>query len=200
VWNFVDSLPEGSLDAWYRTLTFLAIGIPILGALIGGVCGWGAFVVSGRISDLQTAAVHDLRDPRQLRSAQRNAVAEKIRPFAGTGFVAWVQLEPESIGFLNILEGVLKDGGWQPHPPVPPAPTVNLPNLVPVGQSVSFSGMRIWFDGSRNPSLRPAAEALNSALRAEAISTTLDDDAFSDGADPSFITIQIGEKPHVSQR
>ena len=160
--------------------------------------------MSGRISDIQTAALHrlnkDLREPRQLSSSQQNAVAEKIRPFAGTGFIAYVQLAPEPINLLTILEGVLKDGGWQPHPPVPPTPTVNLPNLVFVGQSVAFFGLRVWFDGSRNPSMRPAAEALSSALRAEAISITLDDDAFTDGADPSFIIIQIGEKPRASQQ
>jgi hypothetical protein len=137
------------------------------------------------------------REPRTLTQTQQNSVAEKLSTFAGTGFVMYVQLAPEPIAFLLQLEGILRTAKWLPHPPMPPTPTVNLPNLVPVGQSLSFFGVRVWFDGTQNPSLRPAAEALSSALSVETISTTLDNDPFSDGADPSFITIQIGEKPRA---
>jgi hypothetical protein len=139
------------------------------------------------------------REPRTLSLTQQNAIVEKIRRFAGTGFVAYVQLAPEPIDFLMLLDRILTTAGWHPHPPMPTIPTLNLPNLVPVGQSLSFVGLRIWFDGRRNPSLKPTAEALSSALSAETISATLDDDAFTDGIDPAFVVIQIGEKPRVSQ-
>jgi hypothetical protein len=165
-----------------------------------------ASVASERAANLEKQAAQlrlDLekerayREPRTLSPTQQSAVAQKIHPFAGTGFVAYVQLAPEPIGFLVLLEGVLTAAGWQPHPPAPPAPTLTLPNLVPVGQSLSFIGIRVWFDGRGNPSLKPAAEALGSALNAETISTALDDEAFTDGNDPSFVLIQIGEKPRV---
>jgi hypothetical protein len=55
--HLIDSIPQASLDSWYRWLTIFAIGLPILGAIMGGVCGWGAFVVSSRISDLQVVAL-----------------------------------------------------------------------------------------------------------------------------------------------
>jgi hypothetical protein len=139
-----------------------------------------------------------IREPRTFSPTQQNSVAGKISSFAGTGFVMYVQLAPEPIAFLSQLEAMLKTAKWVPHPPAPPTPTVNFPNLEPVGQSTSFFGIRVWFDGTHNPSLRLAAEALSSALRTEEIATTLDDDAFSDGIDPSFIVIQIGEKPRAS--
>jgi hypothetical protein len=46
MWNFIDNLPQDSLDSWYRWLTIFTIGLPILGAIMGGICGWGAFTVS----------------------------------------------------------------------------------------------------------------------------------------------------------
>jgi hypothetical protein len=62
VWNFIASIPEGSLESWYRWLTFSAIGLPILGAIAGGVCGWGAFVVSDRIGNLQTLTAKQAKE------------------------------------------------------------------------------------------------------------------------------------------
>jgi hypothetical protein len=40
MWNFVDNLSQDGLDSWYRWLTILAIGLPIFGAVAGGICGW----------------------------------------------------------------------------------------------------------------------------------------------------------------
>jgi hypothetical protein len=57
MWNFVNNISQANLDVWYRWLTISTIVIPIVGALIGGICGWGAFVVSNRIRDLQTASL-----------------------------------------------------------------------------------------------------------------------------------------------
>jgi hypothetical protein len=56
---FVDNIAEPSLDSWYRLLTYFAIGLPILGAILGGLCGIAAFRVSSRISDLQAIALNN---------------------------------------------------------------------------------------------------------------------------------------------
>jgi hypothetical protein len=61
LWNFIDSIPLTSLDSWYRWFTILAIGLPILGAVMGGMFGWGAFIVSNRIGNLQTAEIQTLQ-------------------------------------------------------------------------------------------------------------------------------------------
>jgi hypothetical protein len=58
MWSFIDNIPQASLDFWFRWLTFLAIGLPILGAAMGGVCGWGAFIVSNRIGNLQKQIIN----------------------------------------------------------------------------------------------------------------------------------------------
>ena len=63
-----------------------------------------------------------LREPRTLSQTQQNAVAEKIRTFAGTGFVMYVELASEPVAFLLQLEAVLRTAKWVPHAPVPPAP------------------------------------------------------------------------------
>ena len=93
MWNFIDGIPQANLSAWYRILTFFAIGLPILGATMGGVCGWGAFRVSNRIGDLQAV---DLRQAQQtaknanitlqyLDVSKLNAVG--LSGLAGTGLV-----------------------------------------------------------------------------------------------------------------
>ena len=55
--HLLDNIPGPSLDSWYRRLTVLAIAIPILGAILGGLCGYAAFMVSSRISNLQAVAL-----------------------------------------------------------------------------------------------------------------------------------------------
>jgi len=62
MWSFIDHMPEGSLDSWYRWLTIFAIGLPIIGAITGGICGWGAFMVSDRIANLQTLTVEQAKE------------------------------------------------------------------------------------------------------------------------------------------
>src|SRR5271155_1924374 len=57
------------------------------------------------------------REPRTLTQTQQNSVAAKIRAFAGTGFVMYVQLAPEPIDFLLQLEAILRTAKWLPHPP-----------------------------------------------------------------------------------
>jgi hypothetical protein len=80
------------------------------------------------------------REPRKLTQTQQNSISRKINTFAGTGFVMYVQLSPEPIDFLLQLSGILRTSKWLQHPSVPPNPTVTLPNLVPIGQSLSFFG------------------------------------------------------------
>ena len=62
MWSFIDHIPEVSLDSWYRWLTIFAIGLPIIGAITGGLCGRGAFMVSDRIANLQTLTVKQAKE------------------------------------------------------------------------------------------------------------------------------------------
>ncbi len=76
MWNFADSLPEGSLNSWYRWLTLLTIGLPIL----GGVCGYAAFMVSSRISGLQAVALKQAQDT--AAEAREFAMPRRLSPEA----------------------------------------------------------------------------------------------------------------------
>lgn len=55
--HLIYNIPGPSLNSWYRCLTVLAIALPILGAILGGLCGYAAFMVSSRISNLQAVAL-----------------------------------------------------------------------------------------------------------------------------------------------
>jgi hypothetical protein len=78
MWNFVDNLSQDGLDSWYRWLTIFAIGLPILGAIAGGICGWGAFTVSNRINDLQAAALKHAQNT--AAEARKFAMPRRLSP------------------------------------------------------------------------------------------------------------------------
>ncbi len=92
MWNLIENMPQASLDSWYRWLTYFAIGLPILGAAMGGVSGWAAFIVNSRISDLQAVALKQqlaeadkkvaeldrVRQPRHLTEEQKTKLAKFI--------------------------------------------------------------------------------------------------------------------------
>ena len=104
MWSFADSIPEASLDTWYRWLTILAIGLPILGAIMGGVFGWGAFIVSARIGDLQTTHLNQAEQtisrqsveiqslkPREVLATQSNELLRLLTDTHGKiGFISQV--------------------------------------------------------------------------------------------------------------
>jgi len=78
--NFIDSMPQASLDFWYRWLTYLTIGLPIL----GGLCGLAAFMVGSRISDLQAVALKralalKLADIIKKKRITKSAIAKQMR-------------------------------------------------------------------------------------------------------------------------
>jgi hypothetical protein len=116
MWHFIESLPEASLDSWYRWLTFFAIGLPILGAITGGICGWGAFVVSGRVSDLQTTALHRLeaaKQPRHLTEQQKSDLSKLLRDGPkGQVVITTLSLETDAPEFAQEIYAVLSDAGF----------------------------------------------------------------------------------------
>jgi hypothetical protein len=93
MWSFIDNIPEANLDSWYRWLTVFAIGLPILGAIMGGVCGWSAFIVSTRIGNSQTAALVQV-------TTELNATQEKLAP--------WTLSDAQEKQFLAYLKDAPK--------------------------------------------------------------------------------------------
>jgi hypothetical protein len=83
---FIDNIPEPSLDSWYRWLTYFSIGLPILGAILGGLCGFAAFRVSGRINDLQAVALSNAEsaatEARELTRQRRLSSEETAKMLA----------------------------------------------------------------------------------------------------------------------
>jgi hypothetical protein len=126
MWNFIYNIPREGLDTWFRWLTILAIGLPVLGALLGAACGLGGFFVSNRIGELQTA---DLRQagqtisrqnteietlkPWRLSSEQQKTLLEEIRAFpAGTIAFAYRVMDGEGKDFAEQLAEIFKSAGW----------------------------------------------------------------------------------------
>jgi hypothetical protein len=77
--NLVENIPQANLDSWYRWLTILAIGLPIVGAFLGGIAGVAAFMVSNRIGDLQAVALTHAEDT--AREAKEFAAPRRLAPW-----------------------------------------------------------------------------------------------------------------------
>ena len=143
MWNFVDNLSQDGLDSWYRWLTILAIGLPIFGAVAGGICGWGAFAVSNRMSDLQTAALRHAQDtaaearalamPRRLSpetAGRMLAVARQFCPQIIRVPVTAANGNQEAQAYASDFVKVFKDAGCDSDLQLP------IPGLAPDVQGV----------------------------------------------------------------
>jgi hypothetical protein len=159
VWNFVNGMPQANLDFWYRWLTISAIGLPILGAIMGGVCGWGAFIVSGRISDLQTAALkhaenaaaeaREFATPRRLspeEAAKMLVVARQLCPTIKRLPVTAANGNQEAQTYASDFAKIFKDAGCASDLQLP------IPGLTP-----DVEGVRV---GVRNLTDIPAEVGL----------------------------------------
>ena len=143
MWNFVDNLSQNGLDSWYRGLTIFAIGLPILGAIAGGICGWGAFTVSNRISNLQATALKHAQDiaaearefamPRRLSpetAARMLAVARQFCPQVKRVPVTAANGNQEAQAYASDFVKVFKDAGCDSDLQLP------IPGLTPDVQGV----------------------------------------------------------------
>ena len=125
MWNFADSLPAGSLNSWYRWLTLLTIGLPIL----GGVCGYAAFMVSSRLSGLQAVALKQAHDtaaeakqvamPRHLRDDHKRQFMATLSSNAGYSVViVSAMLDHEAGDFVDDFVEPFRDCKWTVAPRV----------------------------------------------------------------------------------
>jgi hypothetical protein len=126
MWSFINTIPRDSLDAWSRWLTIFAIGLPALGGLLGGLCGWGAFLISDRIGQFQKT---DLAQARQTISHQ-NAEIDRLKPWRVSEegiktlqaalksispaklVFAYRLMDGEGKDFSEQLAGIFRAAGW----------------------------------------------------------------------------------------
>jgi len=112
LWNFIDSIPLTSLDSWYRWFTILAIGLPILGAVMGGMFGWGAFIVSNRIGNLQTAEIQTLQ-PWHLLEDQQKKLTEELHSLSpGNVVFSHRLMDGDGEDYAKEIAAIFKSAGW----------------------------------------------------------------------------------------
>ena len=149
MWSVIDNIPEASLYFWYRWLTIFAIGLPILGAIMGGVFGWGAFIVSSRISDLQAVALkqakntateaRELARPRRLspeEAAKMLIVARQLCSKIKRVLVTAANSNQEAQTYATDLVKIFKDAGCASDLQLP------IPGVTPDVQGVRIRGKR----------------------------------------------------------
>jgi hypothetical protein len=212
MWSLINNIPRDNLDAWFRWLTVFTIGLPIIGAIMGGICGWGAFLVSERIGSLQTtdvtqaregaakaneraaeaqAALQKFKASRSLLPEQQSTVVDAIKAFAGQEFAGAVAASvPDAWSLWETLDQTLRAAHWVRRPPWGLA-TGHPPAGIPVSPN---EGVTIFVPQDDLVSLAPAVDALSSALNAAGLKTYVARDA-GPQTRPKIIVVEIGTKP-----
>ena len=215
MWNFVNNIPRDNLDAWFRWLTGFAIGLPIFGAIVGGICGWGAFLVSQRIGTLQATEVTQAREgaakanerateaqatlekfraPRTLTVEQQATISRKLLAYAGTRFDATViRNDPETYHLLDTITPVLEAAGWTQGNWDNNDAVLKRPSKPDVGEWAA-QNVIIAVPHNRIPQLWSAAESLASALTAEGIPAQTQDAAGMTVKNNEVLHLLIGRK------
>ena len=211
MWSYINNIPRDNLDAWFRGLTVFAIGLPIAGAIMGGICGWGAFLVSERIGNLQAADVTQAREgaakaneraaeaqaalekfkaARSLSPEQQSTIVDAIKPFAGQEFAGTVAAGvPDASSLWATLDKTLRAAHWVRRLPWGLA-TGDPPAGIPVSPN---KGVTIFVPQDDLASLAPAVNTLSSALNSAGLKTYVAPDA-GPQTRPKIIVVEIGTK------
>jgi hypothetical protein len=97
------------LRSWSRVYFWLAIVIPILGAITGGVLNLLRQQIEGKVRELVEAQ----QRPRMLTADQRRMLAQQLREGPTGRFEILVAIsDPEADHFARQFDLVLKDAGW----------------------------------------------------------------------------------------
>ncbi len=115
MFSLIHKIPEGGLDGWYRWLTIFAILLPVVGAVLGGLSGYAAYLVGDRVSVLKDAAISKLeasRKPRHLSEEQRAKLLDCL-PKGPKGGVTITLLgtEPDAPELAAEIASVLNKSG-----------------------------------------------------------------------------------------
>ena len=135
----IQRIPENQLPNWFGWLTFLAVIIP----LIGGLCGWAAWKVGDRVSELketsyelklsaaqrEAASARELAvdvkahiEPRSVSSEQKAVLHAELKQAADAGLaqvpivIASRMMDQESLKFGREIIEVLGGTGWEIRP------------------------------------------------------------------------------------
>jgi hypothetical protein len=155
------------------------------------IIGVGTENIAGSRADL---IVREIRAPRALSAEQQEAVAEKIRPYAGTHFDLSMHQDIEPMRLLENIEGALVGGGWVEQAVAPEFPTFNRgDNLMPVGVRTMVG---IWIMHQQSDAaLTVAAKQLVTALRDENVLATETIETGDAAFDRGVIHVWVGVKP-----
>jgi hypothetical protein len=134
-----------------------------------------------------------LKTPRTLIGEQQARMAAKLRPYVGTPFDCFVHNDPEAIELMRQISDTLTAAGWLHKPVSGRAVVFNLPGKPPAG-IVTFTGLEIQIDESRQSDWAPTVRALQDSLVQEGLAVSVL--ALTDASEhPNAIHIKIGKKP-----
>jgi hypothetical protein len=134
--------------------------------------------------------------PRDLSPEQEKAIADAIRPFAGTKFMLSVDTTVEPMRLLAKVESAVNDGGWEETEPLPGALQFRrMPPEKPVGIHM-VAGVWVVMHLTDAPAVKDAAQTLRNALTAAGLIGSFVTFGLVDENSPGgMVHIWVGEKP-----
>jgi hypothetical protein len=143
-------------------------------------------------------ALEKFKQPRLLSEPQMLAIAEKLKPFAGTKFdAAVIPGDPEAMMLVASIAAALELAGWVWADWIAPegqlAMTYTIPTKPKIGQ-FGFLGVVLQIDPVHAQTLSVPANTLGSVLIAEGVELTLD--VIENASIPSreVVHVTVGKK------
>ncbi len=149
---------------------------------------------AGRRLVAAEAEIARLRATRSLTPEQQSAIAEKLKPFAGTPYDFTVHPEAEPEALMEDIASALGKAGWVRRPRDGSVPLRTLSGRPAVGTITTFSGVQVEIAETRTGDFGNAALTLRDMLGVAGLPTTAL--RFPDGNDTAdAVHIFIGKKP-----
>jgi hypothetical protein len=133
-----------------------------------------------------------LTTPRTLTAEQQSELTEKVRPFAGTPFVLFIQPDPEPLNLANQIAQALVAAGWEWRP-AQALPTLNRPGKPGVGMTTA-SGVFVQMHSSKRSEWEAAVLAAANAIHSFGIAARAEE-LTDDSINAATVYLRVGAKP-----
>lgn len=147
-----------------------------------------------------TLELEKLRTPRTLNAEQKARILEKVKKYSGQTFdVAYATGFPESLNFMETIEGILLEAGWKVVPWEGATIILRRPNKPEAGIVVDKIGVVIHLSSpDKTPppaNITESAKSLAEALKAEKVDVKTEYGPLIGNTNTGAVHMFVGTKP-----
>jgi hypothetical protein len=140
-------------------------------------------------------ALERFKAPRTLSASQQDAIAEKLRPFAGQKFDVGINSgDPEAISLAEIIENILAKAGWEQIDWKGGDVVYSRPERRQLGM-ISMAGVFIQIEQDKAQEFEAPAVMLAGSLNLEGIASKAEAGQVRTADNKDVIHVMVGRKP-----